>query len=76
MLDHLPPSADLAPGLAHWWATEAHPVPPAAGSYVVVDQAPLLSAAALGPISAVLVLLRAEDPESRWLRGDDSTAVR
>jgi len=63
-----PQSKDLAPpGLAHWWASASHPVPPAAGSYVLVDGEPILAAMAPGPIVAVLVLPAEEDRGAdRW----------
>jgi hypothetical protein len=59
-------SNDLIPGLTHHEASGAHPVAPAAGSYIVVDLAPLLAASAPGPISPVLVLPRADDPPG-WM---------
>ena len=56
MSETSPQSNELAPGLTHWWASAAHPVAPAAGSYVLVDGEPILAATAPGPIVAVLVL--------------------
>lgn len=64
-----PQSNELAPGLTHWWASASHPVPPAAGSYVLVDGDPVLAATAPGPIVAVLVLPAEERggaSDSRW----------
>ena len=67
MSEALSHSHDLAPGLTHWWASASHPVPPAAGSYVLVDGEPVLAATAPGPIVAVLVL-PGEDPASGAIR--------
>jgi hypothetical protein len=61
-------SNDLTPGLTHWWASASHPVPPAAGSYVLVDGDPVLAATAPGPIVAVLVLPGGEDPAAAAIR--------
>jgi hypothetical protein len=50
------PSTDLSPNAAPWHASEAHPLPPAAGSYIPLDHSELLSAAVPGAICPVLVL--------------------
>jgi hypothetical protein len=62
-----PQSHDLAPGLTHWWASASHPMPPAAGSYVLVDGEPFLAATAPGPIVAVLVLPNAQSQSAAAL---------
>lgn len=56
MSEASPQSTDLTPGLTHWSASVTHPVPPAAGNYVLVDGEPILAATAPGPIVAILVL--------------------
>jgi hypothetical protein len=56
MSDRFTPSRELSPNAAPWHASEAHPVPPVAGSYIPVDHSELLSAAVPGVICPVLVL--------------------
>ncbi len=83
MSEASPQSNDLAPGPTHWLASATHPVPPAAGSYVLVDGEPVLAATAPGPIVAVLVL-PGGDPSIRqpdvttgptWLSGPGRPAA-
>lgn len=76
MLDLSSHATELAPGVAPWHATGAHPVPPVSGSYILIDRSALLSAATPGHISAVLVLPQADDVDQDRLGPDAPAAYR
>ena len=75
MPDLTSPATDLAPNTAPWHASEAHPVPPPAGSYILVDHSALLSAATPGLIPPVLVLPQVGESEASSSTSDDASGL-
>jgi len=67
------PATHLAPNAAPWHASEAHPVPPPAGSYTLVDHSALPSAPTPGLIPPVLVLPQVGESEPASLAPGDGS---